>query len=146
MKVPDGIEPAVGYRVWEVRNDRLYSLRHHEVWVPFEEFHAKCQKDATHKPPVESCTCGLYAAATFNRLFDMGYTKQGGLFSGQPDDIVIAGSVNIWGDIIPGHLGWRSSIAYPKKFLIPYSNWKVAKSISEAYGVPYKLFNLTRTH
>ena len=90
MKVPDGIEPAVGYRVWEVRNDRLYSLRHHEVWVPFEEFHAKCQKDATHKPPVESCTCGLYAAATFNRLFDMGYTKQGGLFSGQPDDIVIA--------------------------------------------------------
>jgi hypothetical protein len=144
MQVPDAIEPAVGYRVWRVDNNRIVSFNHHSVWTPYEPFIATC---AAHpEPPDEKCSCGTYAAATFNRLYDMGYTGHGGLFSGRPDDILIAGTVNLWGNIIPGTHGWRAQFAYPKKFLIPYSNARIAKDIAAEYGVPYKLFNIVRKH
>lgn len=149
MQVPDAIEPAVGYRVWVVRGNRIESLNHHAIWVPFETFVADCRVRG-HDPsevPVVNCTCGTYAAATFNRLFDMGYTKAQGIFSAKnPNDVVIAGTVNLWGGIVPGTHGWRAQYASPKKFLIPYSHAKIAKMIAEEYGVPFKLFNLWRKH
>lgn len=146
MQVPDAIEPAVGYRVWRVNNDRLESLNHHAIWAPYETFVADCRVRGHPEPPVENCTCGTYAAATFNRLFEMGYTSSGGLFSGSPEDILIAGTVNLWGNIIPGTHGWRAQFAYPRKFLIPYSYAFIAKGIAAEYGVPFKLFNLLRKH
>lgn len=148
MQVPDAIDPAVGYRVWVVKGNRIESLAHHAVWVPFETFVAECRvrgHDAADVP-VPNCTCGTYAAATFQRLFDMGYTKSQGIFAGQPGDVLIAGTVNIWGGVVPGQHGWRAQLAYPKKFLIPYTHWGIAKMISAEYGVPFKLFNLHRRH
>src|SRR5262245_37475689 len=116
MRVPDAIEPAVGYRVWAVDDDkmRLYSLVHTTLWEPGMRFESVCAKD--HEVPDKRCSCGTYAAATFNALFDMGYTKKTGLFAA-PDKITIAGQVNLWGGIIPGQLGWRAQYAYPKKLL-----------------------------
>jgi len=146
MQVPDAIEPAVGYRVWQVKDNRLHSFNHAAIWAPYEPLVAVCTRTAHTDPPEPTCTCGSYAAATFERLLEMGYTKHGGLFSGKPDDILIAGQVNLWGRIIPGQHGWRAQFAYPRKLLIPYYHWKIAKAISAEYGVPYSLFNTTRSH
>lgn len=148
MQVPDKIEPAVGYRVWKVDLDhwRLLSLNHHAIWAPYETFVADCRVRGHPEPPVEGCTCGTYAAATFNRLYDMGYTKQGGLFSGRPGDVLVAGSVNLWGRVIPGTHGWRAQFSYPKKLLVPYIYLRYAKRIAEEYGVPFKPFNIVRKH
>lgn len=150
MRVPDSIDPATGYRCWKVnlRTNRVESLNHHAVWIPYEVFAAECRVSG-HTPeevPVQDCTCGTYAAATFNRLFEMGYTKYGGLFSGEPGDTIIAGTVNIWGGIVPGTQGWRAQFAYPKRFLIPYAHARIAKRIAAEYGVPFRLFNTYRRH
>jgi len=144
MRVPDAIEPAIGYRVWEVKKNRLYSVVHTTLWQPHMRFEAFCQKD--HEIPDPHCACGTYAAATFNRLFDMGYTKEkgNGLFSS--DGVTIAGQVNLWGGIIPADTGWRAQYAYPRKLLIPYSRWRIAKALAEAYDVPFQLYNLERKH
>lgn len=145
MKVPDAIEPAVGYRVWIVRGTRLHSVNHGSQWEPNQVFEATCaSKD--HEVPDENCRCGAYAAATFNRLFEMGYTRDHGLFAAPPDEITIAGQVNLWGGIVPGTIGWRAQYAYPKMLLVPYSRWQIARTISEVYNVPFKLYNLERKH
>lgn len=153
MQVPDAIEPAVGYRVWEVidTNDglRIQSLNHQAVWIPNIRFEATCGRgNDEHEVPGERCSCGTYAAGTFNRLFDMGYTKSRGLFAAQHGEVTIAGEVMLWGGIIPGSLGWRAQYAYPKTFLVPFSLWKQArpKELSEIYEVPFRLFNLERKH
>lgn len=144
MRVPDAIEPAYGYRVWLVEGNRIYSLNHQSLWQPGAPLEAYCERD--HEPPGEGCSCGIYAAATFNRLYDMGYTAQTGLFAARSDQIVFAGKVKLWGGIIPGTVGWRAQFAYPAKFLIPYSCARLARPLAHTYGVPYKLFNTQRKH
>lgn len=145
MQVPDAIEPAVGYRVWEVKGDRLYSLRHEQLWEPNEPFEAFCQNEG-HEPPEPGCSCGVYAALTFARLFEMGYTKTSGLFGSPYGEVTIAGQINIWGGVIPGRIGWRGQFAYPRRLYVPYTRWRLARPLAEAYGVPFKLYNLERTH
>jgi hypothetical protein len=144
MQVPDAIEPAVGYRVWKVVNGRLYSINHGDEWQPHMVFEATCSQG--HDVPDPRCACGTYAAATFNRLFKMGYTKSEGLFSVRKNEIAVAGQVNLWGGIVPGTAGWRAQFAYPKLLLVPYSRWHIAKALAETYGVPFKFYNLERTH
>lgn len=145
MKVPDAIEPAVGYRVWVVRaGGELFSVNHGEFWTPGQVFEATCHRGGSHEVPDVNCSCGAYAAATFNRLFDMGYTKSEGLFA-SPEPTV-AGQVSMWGGIVPGTVGWRAQFAYPKLLLVPYSRWRMAKEIADKYKVPYKLYNLERKH
>jgi hypothetical protein len=147
MQVPDAIEPAIGYRVWKVDNNRLCSLIHHTLWLPYERMQADCRVRAHTGVPVESCSCGFYATATFNSLFDMGYTGAAGLFASGPDNVyVIAGTVKMWGKIIPGTKGWRAEFVYPEKLLIPYSLIKLGKVLSDEYGVPFKPFNPQRRH
>jgi len=145
MQVPDAIEPAVGYRAWLVKDGHIHSINHSVEWQPHMVFEATCPYQ-DHEVPAQRCSCGTYAAATFNRLFDMGYTKSEGLFAVRSHEVSIAGQVNLWGGIIPGDLGWRAQYAYPKKFLIPYKYFKIAVSLSETYGVPFKLYNLERAH
>jgi hypothetical protein len=145
MQVPDAIEPAVGYRVWEVKGDRLYSVVHEQLWEPDKPFEAFCD-NPEHEVPEPKCACGVYAALTFARLFEMGYTKTTGLFGAPYGQVTIAGQVNLWGGVIPGRLGWRAQFAYPRKLLIPYTLWKLAMPLKAAYGVPYQLYNLERVH
>jgi hypothetical protein len=146
MKVPDAIEPAVGYRAWIVENGLLYSIMHMSMWEPHQTFEAMCELH-NHEVPDPRCRCGTYATTTFNRLFAMGYAREGnGLFSVPRGVVSIAGQVNLWGGIIPADTGWRAQFAYPKKLLVPYSRWRIAKQVAAAYGVPYKLYNLERKH
>ncbi|HVI78379.1 MAG TPA: hypothetical protein VM715_09465 [Candidatus Acidoferrum sp.] len=145
MRVPDAIDPAVGYRVWLVEEDRLFSFAHDYImWQPYMPFEAVCSKD--HEVPDKNCSCGLYAAATFNRLFEMGYTKSYGMFAAPEGRITVAGQVKLWGAIIPASTGWRAQFAYPQKLLVPYSRWKIARKVAAEYGVPFQLYNLERKH
>jgi len=146
VRIPDTIEPVVGYRVWLVQGNRLFSFAHMQYqWEPHKKVEAHCGYGCDEVPG-KKCSCGFYAAATFNRLFDMGYTKSEGMFSAPEGEITIAGQVNMWGGIVPGQYGWRAQFAYPKKLLIPYTLYKLAKPLSKAYDVPFKLYNLERKH
>lgn len=145
MRVPDAIEPAVGFRVWQVIGGILHSFNQGMRWEPNMVAEAYC-KFQDHEPPVANCRCGIYAAANFNRLFEMGYTKTEGMWSADAGELLVAGQVSLWGTIIPGQLGWRAQYAYPKKLLVPYNKWKVAKELAETYNIPFKLYNLERKH
>jgi hypothetical protein len=146
MKIPDAIEPAVGFRVWEVDKNtyRLHSMNHGTIWEPGREVEAYCTRE--HEPPGQACSCGIYAARTFNHLFEMGYTGKDGLFGAEPGTITIAGEVYLWGGMVPGTQGWRAQFAYPKRFLIAHTLWKWATPVSLLYSVPYKLHNTRRKH
>lgn len=57
--------------------------------------------------PHPSCTCGVYAAKTLERLRQCGYSRFG-----------LYGEVYLWGSVVEHERGWRAEFAYPKTFLL----------------------------
>jgi hypothetical protein len=130
MIVPDAIEPIVGWRCWSLNDaGQLESLLEGtDPWLPNQRQEAKCLSplfsmpgetsdteyagldpalgDADflkeHQAPLESCSCGIYAARDLETL-------RISLSSGP-----IIGEVYLWGKIIPGENGYRAQYAYPK--------------------------------
>lgn len=142
MQIPDAIEPAVGWRAWNVITGRpgsgeifIGSVTQGSVWPHNRPMEAQCMHG--HDPPGQSCSCGLYAATTRARLQKFGYH----FFDIDEERLVIIGQVNLWGGIIPGNHGWRAQYGYPKKFFVPYSMWNHANALKTAYGIPVKLSN-----
>jgi len=103
-----------GYRGWKVRNINdepvLESPSHGSkagtnryLWAPGENI-AQCSKCSD--VPGENCYCGIYSLKS----------PELDLVSYQPD---IIGEVIVWGKIVEGELGYRSSCAMVSLFLLP---------------------------
>lgn len=121
MNIPDYISPIVGHRVWQWDAKGLKSLCG-ERWKPSQSLAARCRAAAVvgpiagraepvhdaHEPPQTNCTCGVYAAKTFQHLCSVGYAKCG-----------IHGEVYLWGTVVEHELGWRAQFAYPKALFLP---------------------------
>lgn len=139
MEIPDAIEPAVGWRAWNLitldGGVFVGSINAGVMWPAGRKFEAVCPQ--THEPPDPSCSCGVYAARTRKHLQKMGYH----FFDLDESRLVLIGEVNLWGGIIPGTQGWRAQYAYPKNFLVPYSMWKYATMLRQTYDVPTRLNN-----
>ena len=58
--------------------------------------------------------------------------------------VVVVGEVSLWGGVIPGSQGWRAQYAYPRKLLVPYECWQLAKPLRDDYQVLVKLANTFR--
>lgn len=148
---PDSIEVEVGWRTWEVKIENppgvtplMRSVTHREFhWTPREPMVAHCPlstgrangvKRQGHDVPDEGCSCGLYTAKTYEHLMTMHYHT----YDGEKDGYVnVVGEVKLWGKVIEGTQGWRSSHAYPKRIYIPYEYFgKLAKPLGDGYGVP----------
>lgn len=84
-RVPDAIEPIVGYRVWvyhfgERGAAELYPLNSAgpgprpaaERWelAATRWIEAACRVDPAHEAPVEVCSCGFYAMRSVSRLLE----------------------------------------------------------------------------
>jgi len=119
MTIPDYISPVVGYRVWQWDAVGLKSLNG-ELWVPGRRLSALCRAAAkgfisglprvTHDSdqlPHPSCTCGVYAAKTLERLRGCGYSRFG-----------VYGEVYLWGTVVEHERGWRAQYAYPKTLFL----------------------------
>ena len=97
---PDLIEPVVGYRLWSVQGDRLYSPYRGDVWEDVE-LRARCPL-GTHDPgdvPATDCMCGVYA-----------YYVRPPRSSAVSRDLVI-GAVAAWGQVELHGAGMRVSHA-----------------------------------
>jgi hypothetical protein len=125
---PDAIEPAVGWRVWDVVEldgaYRLCSLAFWTIWVPGRAATAACRRllvDRSwsrlpdHPAPDERCTCGIYATATAWQVLD--YAKRFRLRSDTVHRVV--GRVSLWGRVVECEGGWRASRAYPTVVYVP---------------------------
>ncbi len=144
MKIPDAIEPSLGFRAWVVEEGFLMSLTRAEAWPRGKALTATCTHHEGDEVPHARCSCGIYAVKSYDKLFDTGYLRMADSIVGDGD--VIAGEVYLWGGLVPGQYGWRAQHAYPKRLLIPYTYARLALPLKEAYGVPFKLWNTQRRH
>jgi hypothetical protein len=98
--VPDLVEPVLGFRQWSVRDDRLYSPFHGDVWEDVE-LAATCRSgshDAADVPAL-GCECGVYA-----------YYDQPPRSASATRELVI-GAVVLWGQMHLYGAGMRASHA-----------------------------------
>jgi hypothetical protein len=149
---PDFIEPVLGWRVWLVVEDlgvlRLASVLYPTVWQPRHEMTARCElaphARGFHRPPHGECSCGLYAAAALTDA--VSYFDGYGQRSRSPVYRVL-GRVALWGRVIEGDRGWRSSYGYPARIYVPEvclggDGSRAADEIALAladYGVPIEI-------
>jgi hypothetical protein len=130
---PDYFEPVIGWRSWAVvRNGadfRLRSVAFTDVWPVHEAFVARCYEEVSrlhlrfwrkpprHRPISLDCPCGIYAAADVASA--AAYLH---LYDDVPQRSVChraLGRVALWGTVVEGELGWRSSHAYPQEIFLP---------------------------
>jgi len=126
MNIPDYVAPIVGYRAWQWNctgwNPHSAPLKsfNDEWWLPGRTIAAICTASsgwapvrgaevvhARHEAPQAACTCGIYAAKSFDHLRDQGYLGRG-----------IRGEVYLWGKVIEHRSGWRAQFAYPKSLVL----------------------------
>jgi hypothetical protein len=109
--VPDLIDPVIGYRLWSVRGDRLYSPFHGDIWDDVE-LAARCESTAHDLAdvPAPGCGCGLYA-----------YYDQPPRSSAATRDLVI-GAVVLWGQMQLHSAGMRASHARIVGLALPPTN------------------------
>ena len=118
-------EALVGWKAWNVVGGFLQStVFGHMIWKPDEPMVAKCANRA-HKTiaPKQSCTCGIYAADTYNHITEF----EGGN--------AVAGEVLGWGRYVRGEHGWRAQYVYPSRFLINRDSLHLLPSLMK-YHVP----------
>jgi hypothetical protein len=112
MNVPDYVSPIVAYRAWKLGPCGLQSSSNGEFWHPNQTFQAVC-KINRHTPPHSDCSCGIYAAKSFDELERaMWYAELEG----------VCGEVYLWGTIVEHNLGWRAQFAYPKTLVVGPEN------------------------
>jgi hypothetical protein len=74
-RIPDGIEPIVGWRYWGCDTSGaatpwLTSINRFSTWSPRRATPARCSYAPLHgsEIPHESCTCGVYAVRDLDVL------------------------------------------------------------------------------
>ena len=160
VAAPDYVEPFVGWRVWSVAevesSFRLRSVVFDAVWPTREPMTAKCLRrrlrlpwrrgELEHAPPVEPCSCGIYAS-TLQRLasyLDCEFERR--RFHR------VLGQVSLWGSVVECQQGWRASLAYPARLYVPThrtdgTGIEDAEELAFAladYGVPVELLDCGR--
>lgn len=101
-----------------------------ELMTPAEArwFHANLEN---HHAPVETCSCGIYAAKDWHHLVRHHYADKG-----------IHGEVELWGVILEHDLGYRAQYAYPKYFVVPTDMIPSRVDAAEARLTHLALFNV----
>ena len=140
-RVPDAIEPLIGYRAWFFTNNvhgaSLLSLaplggsntaweganRH---WVS-----AACPFGSLppHVIPGEDCSCGFYAMKTLSRVQQLSMELRSG-----PD--LILGRVELAGKVIEYTVGYRAARARIAALIPMRGNERTAKRLADDLGLP----------
>jgi hypothetical protein len=127
-RIPDAIEPAVGWRAWDVVSLdgalRLCSLSFWTIWMPDRAALAVCRRVLVdrswsrlpeHAAPDLRCTCGIYATRTAAQV--LAYARA---FRPRGDTVHrVLGRVSLWGTVVEAEAGWRGSQAYPSALFVP---------------------------
>lgn len=120
FRVPDYVEPILGWRSWTTssKNTVLQSVvRVNVQWPTNQYLTANCMlhTHARAEPsPVEHCTCGIYAALDIPKAMDY---ANSGRFTGS-GELSAFGIVSLWGKVVEHGRGWRSQYAYPRLLIL----------------------------
>ncbi len=140
---PDVIGEIVGCRAWRVQTSTLYqptliSVTRGTVWRPGRWTTAECKYDNAGVPH-DGHQCGIYAAADWEHLAELGYNRWGGVW-----DRVVVGEVALAGDVIVGEKGWRAEKARPVRLWVAHTDWQLVRPLMDAYDIPVTLANILR--
>ncbi len=103
----------VGHRMWQYKQDTLRSIYRDSFWLPKKIEEKKCYVKHTEgylfcRYTEQSFGCGLYAMknpiTSVNHGIMLSY------------EVVILGSVYLWGQIEEHQFGYRAQYAYPRSF------------------------------
>ena len=151
---PDAIEPVVAWRAWFVHREegtpyRLDSVIHRCPWPVRQELSASCLTTRgnvakRHFAPLGRCQCGIYGAASLDRLAN--YLGQG---LGPLPRIQVVGLVSLWGTVLVHDHGWRGSHGYPARLWFPRRTareepipaWEQIAADLADYGVPIEVLD-----
>jgi hypothetical protein len=145
FRAPELEGTVEGWRAWRVSMTpppygtapRLNSATFSYYWAPRTLARAECDACGSDVPG-EHCSCGFYSAKTLDHLRDMGYHT----YDSNTGNVCVVGQLANWGKVIEGSQGWRAEKAYPVVIYVPFEAHRLARPISDAYGVPVRLLNL----
>jgi hypothetical protein len=112
-------EAVTGWRMWRLERGPdgcllLRSLFKGAAWPARDALRARCNRSialhARHQVPERSCSCGIYAAASYRRLRTAGVID-----GGAP---AVLGTVSMWGRVVEHAGGYRAELAYPSRLLL----------------------------
>jgi hypothetical protein len=140
------MSPAIGFRVWRIdemlTGPRLASPHRYAAWLPGLPLKAECKDESgartlanPHRkqpgvgPPVEGCTCGIYAYHEAEEMVEA-------LTSWQ-----VGGAVIAWGRITIHQEGFRAEFARPlalcyQQTLVAGSTAKSLARLADLYRLP----------
>jgi len=159
MRVPDAVEPVVGWRCWRLHDSpggfTLASACRPVRWEPGRPLEARCELG--HVPPSRGCSCGIYAAAgpRLPHTYLPPHVKAADRIRTQAilgyDVVMAVGLADLWGDVVECEWGWRAQFAYPKSLYLPtgvrhfrrspasveiFDSARLAAALSELYRIP----------
>jgi len=124
-------EALVGFKSWNIKQDRLLMTTYSQVWKPGEAVVAFCPNKGCQKSPgLEDCSCGIYAADAAETAHTYGK---------------IHGKIYGWGRYVRGDSGWRAEFAYPHSFLLGPEQIKYVDLLKE-FHVPIYVTTPTRIY
>lgn len=141
------MSPAVAFRVWRVEElltgPQLTSPYREDLWSPGLALEARCKESSPRRelpvahreepaapPPVQACSCGIYA-----------YHQVGSMINDVASDLV-GGAVLCWGRIVIHREGLRAQFArplalcYPSRFLGGARARALLERLASAYRLP----------
>jgi DNA-binding CsgD family transcriptional regulator len=145
---PTGHEPVIGWRVWVLANNCLFSIAKNASWRPGEN-QAECLAGHERDIPVPSCHCGFWAldnpvsAIQLAAQVECGPRIGSGFAALDPQRTVAVGLIQGYGAIaVHGWEGFRAEFASvtcifsdaPEPLLTEPVN--VRRTVAEEYGVP----------
>lgn len=152
-RTPDVIGEIVGWRAWRVIGDRPERLPmlasatfSNTIWHPGYWTVATCSgndhcmRSLDGGVPGESCSCGLYAAASRYQLSGMPYPKSND-WTHRKSHPKIVGEVGFVGKVIPGSQGWRAEKGRIVRLYVPFHHWKLVEPLEQLYQVEVLLDN-----
>jgi hypothetical protein len=140
------VSPAIGFRVWRIDEQltgpRLTSPNRYTTWLPDAPVRARCidesgapiltkahRKEPQVAPPIEGCTCGIYA-----------YHEPVQMVSSITSHLV-GGAILAWGRLTIHPEGFRAEFArplalcYPHMFLAGSTAVQLAR-LADRYRLP----------
>lgn len=143
-----GSEPVIGWRVWALANNRLYSIAKNAFWRPGEN-QAECLVGRNHDIPAPLCHCGFWALHDPVSAMQLAARVESGLRTGSgftvldPHRTVAVGLILGYGAIaVHGCEGYRAGLASvacifadaPEALVTEKANLR--RTVADEYGVP----------
>ena len=87
-------------------------------------------KHRPHRAPKLTCTCGIYAAASYADA--LRFLQQ---YDEKNDGRLVIGKVSLWGCVIQHENGYRAEYAFPQNLYLVHGTREIKQQIRHTYAV-----------